>query len=357
MATVLLTGVPGFLATALLPRLLRRRPGLRVVCLVQPRFADAARRALARPGILPGSVALVEGDITEPGLGLRDASLCAAITEIFHFAAVYDLAVPREVALHVNVGGTRHVLDFAAGCPRLDRVHYVSTCYVSGRHPGRFLESDLERGQAFNNAYEETKHLAELDVRARLRAGLPCTIYRPAIVVGDSTTGETTKFDGPYAAFQWLLRQGAVAVMPTVGRTQETRLNVVPRDFVVAAIDHLAAQPTSLGQTYHLADPAPSTVAEVLDAFVRVTGQRLVTVRLPHRLARASLAGVPPLARWLGMSPQALDYFVHPTEYDTTCASRALARAGLRVPRLAEYLAVLVEYMRAHPGRPAHGLR
>jgi hypothetical protein len=98
-------------------------------------------------------------------------------------------------------------------------------------------------------------------------------------------------------------------------------------------------------------------VAEVLDAFVRVTGQRLVTVRLPHRLARASLAGVPPLARWLGMSPQALDYFVHPTEYDTTCASRALARAGLRVPRLAEYLAVLVEYMRAHPDRPAHGLR
>jgi thioester reductase-like protein len=357
MATVLVTGVPGFLATALLPGLLRRRPADRVVCLVQRQFVSAAALAVNRLGVRPGSVALAEGDITEPGLGLQDRALTADIVEVFHFAAVYDLAVSSDVGRRVNVGGTRHVLDLAAACPRLARVHHVSTCYVSGRHGGRFLESDLERGQAFNNAYEETKYLAEVEVRVRLRAGLPCTIYRPAIVVGDSTTGETTKYDGPYAAFQWLLRQGSVAVMPTVGQTRETRLNVVPRDFVVAAIDHLSAQPTAIGQTYHLADPNPMTVAEILESFARATGQRLLTLRLPHPVARASLQAVPPLSRWLGISPQALDYFVHPTSYDTACAQRDLAPAGLVVPRLSEYLPRLVAFMRAHPGRSPHGLQ
>lgn len=351
------TGVPGFLATALLPRILRRRPDANVVCLIQPVFAEAARRAIARVGPIAKAVRLVEGDITEPRLGLREGALLEHVTEIFHFAAVYDLAVSREVAERVNVHGTRRVLDVAAGLRRFERLHYVSTCYVSGCHPGRFLESDLECGQAFNNAYEATKYEAEVEVRARLRAGLPVTIYRPSIVVGDSTTGETTKYDGPYGAFRWLLRQGRVAVMPTVGAIRETRLNLVPRDFVVDAIDDLAAQSASIGQTYHLADPDPMTVEGVLEAFAAVTRQQLVTVRLPRALARAALERVPPISRWLGLSAASIDYFVHPTTYDTTCATRDLDAAGLRVPRLPEYLPALVEYMRAHPDRPAHGMR
>jgi thioester reductase-like protein len=361
METIFVTGVPGLLATALLPRLLHRRPDARAVCLVQPRFAASARQvvgAMDESGQLPGPrVVLVEGDITSPGLGLTSTAIAEDVTEVFHFAAVYDLGVPRDVGLRVNVGGTRAVLDFAAACPRLQRLHHVSTCYVSGRLDGRFREPDLSRGQAFNNAYEETKYLAEVEVRARLSAGLPATIYRPSIVVGDSTTGETTKYDGPYAAFQWLLRQGRVAIMPTVGRIAATRLNVVPRDFVVAAIDHLSALAGAVGRTYHLADPEPLSVAGVLEAFARVTGQRLVTVPLPHRLARRALGALPPLSRWLGLSPESLDYFVHPTEYDTAEASRDLEPVGIRVPRLPDYLHALVAYMRAHPERPAHGLR
>lgn len=359
-STILVTGVPGFLATALLPRLLDRRPGVRAVCVVQAQFAALARQAtgaLDRRGAgRSARITLVEGDITRPHVGLIDRSVVSDVTEIFHLAAIYDLAVAREEALRVNVEGTRRVLDLAAGCPRLERLHYVSTCYVSGRLGGNFLEDDLDRGQAFNNAYGETKYLAEVEVRARLADGLPCTIYRPSIVVGDSVTGETTKYDGPYAAFRWVLRQGAVAVMPTVGRIHETRLNVVPRDFVVAAIDHLSSQAASLGFTYHLADPAPMTVGAILEAFARVTGQRLVTIPLPRGLARAALSNVPPLERWLGLSPQALDYFVHPTCYDTAHARRDLAGVGIRVPRLTDYLPVLVEYMRAHPDRPVRGL-
>ena len=361
MASLFVTGVPGFLATALLPRLLRRRPGARAVCLVQQRFLAAARHAIATLALSDSSLAsaieIVAGDISEPGLGLASGHFRTEVAEVFHLAAVYDLGVERGLGMRVNVGGTRAVLDFASSCPRLERLHYVSTCYVSGRYPGRFLESDLDRGQAFNNAYEETKFLAELDVRARLNGGMPATIYRPSIVVGDSTTGETTKYDGPYAAFRWLQRQGPLAVMPTVGRIDRTLLNLVPRDFVVSAIEHLSMLPAARGRTYHLADPDPPTVADVLGAYARVTGQRLVRVRLPYRIARTTLASVPAMSRWIGLSAESLDYFVHPTEYDTTVASADLAPAGVAVPRLRDYLGVLVEDMRRHPERPAHGLR
>ena len=148
------------------------------------------------------------GDLTEPGLGLADGRrLAADVTEIWHLAAVYDLGVPRDVGMRVNVEGTRNVLRFAEGCPDLRRHHYVSTCYVSGRHCGPFHESDLDVGQAFNNFYEETKFLAEVRWPRPGHGGMPTSVYRPAIVVGDSRTGDTQKFDGPYFLLQWLLRQ------------------------------------------------------------------------------------------------------------------------------------------------------
>ena len=361
MATLFVTGVPGFLATALLPRLLRRRPGARAVCLVQPRFLAAARRALAALALtdppLASAVDLVEGDIAEPRLGLAATPFQPEVSEVFHLAAVYDLGVERALAMRVNVDGTRAVLDFASSCPRLARLHYVSTCYVSGRYPGRFFESDLDRGQAFNNAYEETKFIAELDVRARQEGGMPTTIYRPSIVVGDSTTGETTKYDGPYAAFRWLQRQGPIAIMPTVGRIHRTLLNVVPRDFVVTAIEHLSATADAVGRTYHLADPDPLTVGAVLEAYARVARQRLVRVPLPHRIARR----VPRRCR-----RSAGGWASQPSRSTTSCTRPSTTRPwrartshprGSRCHGSTTISASLVEYMRRHPERPAHGLR
>src|SRR5204862_3895812 len=113
-----------------------------------------------------------------------------------HLAAIYDLSVPRELGMRVNVDGTRHVLDFAERCRALRRFQYISTCYVSGHHDGVFRETDLDVGQRLNNFYEETKFLAEVEVRKR--SGLPATVSRPSVVVGDSVTGATQKFDGPY---------------------------------------------------------------------------------------------------------------------------------------------------------------
>ena len=197
MSTILFTGFPGFIGMRLLPRILAERPGESVACLVQEKFEPVARRAVAEleaahPGAR-GRLALVRGDITQPQLGLepaRAAELRRTLREAWHLAAVYDLAVPSELARRVNVDGTRHVLQLLAGASRFERLQYASTAYVSGTARGVFRETDLDVGQGFKNHYEETKFEAEVEV---LKAKLPATIYRPGVVVGDSKTGETAK--------------------------------------------------------------------------------------------------------------------------------------------------------------------
>jgi thioester reductase-like protein len=353
--TILMTGFPGFLGSALLPRILGRTDEP-AVCLVQDRFAALARRRLddivAGDSTLQGRITLVGGDITQPGLALDHdtaARLSRDATEIWHLAAVYDLAVPRPLGMRVNVEGTRHVLDVAERCHALRRLQYFSTCYVSGRHAGPFAESDLEVGAPFNNFYEETKHLAEVEVRRRMARGLPATVYRPAIVVGDSRTGETQKYDGPYFVMQWLMRQRRVAVMPVPGDPTVTRLNLVPRDFVVDAVTHLSALPHSAGVTYQLADPSPLTVAELLQAMAATLERRVVPVQVGRRLARRSVERVPGVRRLLRIPAEAVDYFAHPTHYLSANTLRDLAGTGIAVPPLRSYLGTLVRYMRAHP--------
>lgn len=354
MSLVLFTGFPGFLGSELVHRLLARHEEIEALCLVQPKFAALARqrahRITAELETDARRIRLVEGDITARdlggGVGEDDRR---AITEIFHAAAIYDLSVARELGMKVNVDGTRHVLDFAGACPALERFHYVSTCYVSGRWPGTFGEKDLELGQSFNNYYEQTKYLAEVEVRQRMFEGLPATIYRPAIVVGDSVTGATQKYDGPYYVMRWMLRQPRVAVVPVVGDPTWTELNVVPCDFVVDAIDWLSASPCSLGMTYQLADPEPATVDGMLHSLEAAIGKRVLRVRLPLRLAKLALERVPGVGRLLGIPSAAVDYFVHPTHYDTTHLTRDLTGSGISVPRFDEYADALVAFMRAHP--------
>jgi len=354
MATVFFTGFPGFLGVELLPRVLARREGTTAVCIVQAKFMDLARRradelARSRPETA-GRIRLVEGDITRPDLGLAaPTELAGETVEIFHLAAVYDLSVRRDFAMKVNVDGTRNVLDFAARCSRLERLQYISTCYVSGRHPGTFLEDDLEKGQVFNNFYEETKYLAEREVRARMKAGLPATIYRPAIAVGDSITGATQKYDGPYFFIQWLLRNPLpVAIMPVVGDLT-AEVNVVPRDFVVSAIAHLAGMPAAKGKTYQLADPAPLRVSELLDAVGQATGRRLIKIPLSVGLAKWSIDHVPGVYQLMRIPSSSIDYFVHPTHYDTRNTVADLRGSGISCPPFTAYLDRLVAFVKSHP--------
>jgi thioester reductase-like protein len=353
--TILLTGFPGFLGSRLIARILGREPRTTVVCLVQAKFAAMARARVEELAANDPSVAdrveLVEGDLTADGLGLREpAALTGRIAEIWHLAAVYDLEVARDVGLRVNRDGTRNVLRVAEQCPGLERFQYVSTCYVSGRHCGPFLETDLDVGQTFNNFYEETKFLAEVDVAAAREAGLPVTVYRPSIVVGDSRTGETQKFDGPYVMLQWLLRQQRlpVALVPYIGDPTMVRFNVVPSDFVIDAIGHLSTLDDSEGRTYQLADPDPPTVEEMLQSMCDAVGVRGVRVRLPHHLAAWALGNIGPLERWLGIPASSVEYFRHPTHYDTSAATADLAGSGVSCPALSEYLPNLVGFLRTH---------
>ncbi len=351
--TFVVTGFPGFLGSRLLPRLLDRAPDSRAVCLVQPKFEAVARarvdRLVSANSALEGRIELVQGDITQKDLGVDDsAALAARTTEIWHLAAVYDLSVARDLAMRVNVEGTANVVHFAQGCQKLTRHHYVSTCYVSGRHCGPFRETDLDVGQTFNNFYEETKFLAECEVAAAREGGMPTTVYRPAVVVGDSTTGETQKFDGPYFLLQWLLRQPTRAVVPVVGDPTMARFNMVPSDFVVDGIDHLSGLAASSGRTYTLADPRPLTVDGLIDEMCRATGRRGIRVRLPRRAAKWALGHIGPIERVVGIPADAVDYFAHPTHYDTSLAQADLSGSGVVCPPVGDYLGVLVSFMAEH---------
>lgn len=353
MPTVFFTGFPGFLGTELLPRVLARDAMFHATCLVQPKFMELARLRVreieGNDGRLAGRIRLVEGDITLPGLGLSDpAKIAEDVVEIFHLAAIYDLSVSREMAMRINVAGTREVLDFARSCAALRRLQYVSTCYVSGRYPGIFRENQLEEGQKFNNAYEESKYLAEVEVQRSMRSGLPTTIYRPAIVVGDSRTGHTQKLDGPYFAIQWLLRQRGIAIVPVVGDPLSTRFNMVPSDFIVEAIAFLSGEVDAAGRVFHLADPAPLTVDQLLRELARATDRQVIRLPLGLRTAKGMIARVPGVYRIMRIPASSLDYMVHPTRYDTAGARELLDPEGIRVPAVSDYIDRLVDFARDH---------
>lgn len=355
-----MTGFPGFLASELLPRILARTDRA-AICVVQQKYLAPAEQRAARLAEcdpkLAGRIHVLPGDITLPRMGLEDAgALVADITEVWHLAAAYDLAVPRDLGLLVNVDGTRHALDLAAQCPRLERFHYFSTCYVSGRYTGPYAEDDLEVGARFNNFYEETKHLAEAIVRAQMAQGLPATVYRPSIVLGDSRTGETQKYDGLYFAIRLLLRQPRLAALPVFGDATAYRANVVPRNFVIDAVEHLSGMAQSLGRTYHLADPRPPTIDEWYDTLAVATGRRIVRIPMPEHLTRAAVTGIPGASGLLGIPGELLDYFVHPTHYLTQHTDSDLAGSGIACPPFSAYAANIVGFVRAHPHITSHAM-
>ncbi len=356
MMSVFVTGFPGFLGGQLVERLLGRYGrDVHVNCLVQSRYRGLAERRVseleAQNRGWAGRLCLLEGDITLPDLGLGGEydRLAAETFEIFHLAAVYDLAVKRDLAMRLNVDGTRNMLAFAEKCGgALRRFQYVSTAYVSGRYKGNFTEHDLVRGQSFNNYYEETKYLAEVDVQGHMGRGLPATIYRPASVVGDSTTGETQKYDGPYVILQWMLRNRRLAIIPAIGNGSQYRVNFAPRDFVVDAIDYLSALEGSEGKVYHVCDTSPLSVDEMVGLLGKATGARVARVPLPLGLVKWAF-GLGVVQRWTRIQPQAIDYFVHSANYTCDHTVQDLQGSGIACPPFPAYVDNLVRFMRQHP--------
>ena len=350
---VFFTGFPGFIGTRVVAQLLRGDPDQRVAVLVEPRMADRAREAASR---LDGQrVEILEGDIADRRLGLSDEQLGRLREEVtiaYHLAAIYDLAVPFEIAQRVNVDGTGNVLELCASCERLRRLHYVSTAYVAGDRTGVVYEHELALGQRFKNHYESTKFQAELWVRDAMDA-VPVTIYRPAIVVGDSKTGETQKFDGPYYMLRTIarsLRMGGR--IPQFGASAAP-FNVVPVDFVVDALTTAAADEASVGETLHLVDPEPVTSLELMKILSRAYADREPSYRLPSKAVELSLRSKTVRRAFSGAPPESIVYLNHPVRFDTRRASDLLARHGLRCPRFEEYVGPMVQFFKAHEDDPA----
>lgn len=340
-----LTGFPGFLGTRLVDTLAAQHPKAEFALLVQPKFEAKAQRTLATL-TLTDRATIFQGDITAPDLGLGAAydELTGQITKAFHLAAIYDLSIARPLGWRVNVDGTRHVVDFLARCPHLEAFGYVSTAYVSGRRTGTIYEDELVHTEGFKNHYEETKYHAELVVQAR-RDAIPTVIFRPGIVVGDSQTGATDKFDGPYYILQALRRLPRLTLMTKIGSGQHP-VNLVPINFVVAAMAHLIQHPDARGSVFHLTDPNPMTTQAILELFTDLLDMRAAFVPVPPRFARMLLeAGVGP---YLGIAPELIDYFDFPARYDSSHAQRLLGDAGIACPPLDAYAHRMVAFLREH---------
>lgn len=352
---IFMTGFPGFIASQLIDRLVRREGELSFTFLVQQHLREAADRALERLDAehdgLAARCTLVAGDITERNLGMDDASYAretARTTHVWHLAAVYDLSVPVAIAYRVNVIGTANVVDFCLDCDHLVRHDYVSTCYVSGDRTGPVLESELDQGQGFKNHYESTKCWAEMEVRRRMHR-VPTCIHRPAIVVGDSRTGRTDKYDGPYFIIQLFMRLPSWLPMVNMGEG-EVRVNIVPVDFVVDGMAALAFNPDAIGKTVALADPNPRTAREVIEGVLSALGMRRPVADVPTGLVERALE-VQRLRQLVKIPREAVIYFNHDVSYDTANQKALLAGTGVSCPDFVETLPTLIDYVRRHPDK------
>jgi thioester reductase-like protein len=349
--TFLITGFPGFIANRLLERLARQDCDF--VLLVQPPLLARAREEIARIAQLSGRAVaefqFIEGDISEPGLALSVADLELVqrrTTRMFHLAAVYDLAVPEGLAMRVNAGGTRNVVELARTLPHLRHFHHVSTCYVAGKREGVILETELRHDAGYRNYYEESKYLAELEVESA-KKDLPVTIHRPAVVCGDSKTGETGKYDGVYYLIHYLLRWPSVLSTINIGNHQVS-LNLVPVDFVVDAMAALAFDERAIGKTLQLADPGPLTTNQLFNAIAKSIDGHKSKITAPAKWVRFFLM-LPPSPKITGLPHHAVPYFFVKQLYDSTQAQALLAPHNIRCPPFETYVDQIVDFARKNP--------
>jgi thioester reductase-like protein len=301
-------------------------------------FGLAARRYRSR-------VEAHAADLTAPRLGLtaaRERSLAQRVTTIIHSAANVSFTQPLCEARATNVQGTQRMLDFAelaAASGGLDRYAHISTAYVAGTHAGRFTEQDLDLGQGFNNAYEQSKYEAEILVRER--RSVPYTVLRPSIVVGDKRSGWTSAFNVLY----WPLRAFERGLFTAVPADPTAPCDVVSVDYVADAIHALCEAPGGIGETYHLsAGRNASTIAEIAGL-----ASRYFRRPLPHILSPAEFAarletadGTRRAAMQAGIAY--FPYFSTRAQFDESRARAQLGPEGPAAAPLREYMERLLDF-------------
>lgn len=345
------TGFPGFIATQLIQKLGKEYAGSQFIVLVHPtqvaKAEEVVKRLVADGYGEEAQFEIIAGDITVPSLGIdagRLEQLRAQVTHVFHLAAIYDLAVPQNLAERVNVTGTRNVNEWVRTLHHLQRYVYFSTAYVSGTRTGRIYEQELVKGQGFKNHYEATKYEAEVLVQ-RMLDDVPTTIIRPGITLGHSQTGATVKFDGPYFIMRFLDKFARLPI-PYVGRG-DAYINLVPIDYIVDATTYLSHALVGTGKVYHLTDPNPYKAKEAYRMITEALLGKKPAFTLPAQLIYAALS-IGPFRRWVGVERETIEYFRLRAEYDATEATRDLADSDVHCPDFAEYIPIAVQYYKAH---------
>ncbi len=357
------TGATGFIGRRLVRKLLERK-GAIVHFLVRDQSAQRVDELLDYWGVDKAHAVPVHGDLTLPGLGITKAERSKLehrkIVHVFHLAAVYDLKADEASQRTANVDGTRNVVQFAnelgASC-----FHHVSSIAAAGLYEGVFREDMFEEAENLEHPYFGTKHESEKLVRTECQ--IPWRIYRPGIVVGDSRTGEMDKIDGPYYFFKLIqrTRQLLPPWVPGIG-LEGGRINLVPVDFVVDALDHIAHKRGLDGKSFHLADPEPRRVGEVLNLFAKAGHAPPMSLYvnaalfgfIPNSVRKGLLALTPvrriraAIMKDLGLPEDILTFVNYPTRFDCREAQAALKGSDIAVPPLESYAWRLWDYWERH---------
>ncbi|MGO9512074.1 MAG: SDR family oxidoreductase [Steroidobacteraceae bacterium] len=351
-----ITGATGFIGRHLVVDLAAR--GEPIWILVRPGSRAKLDRLVRDCGPAGQLLVPVSGDLSEPLLGVSAAerrALCGRIDHFFHLGALYDVTAAEADLVRANVLGTRNALDFAhecdAGC-----FHLVSSIAAAGRYRGTFTERMFVEAEGLDLPYFRTKHESEGLVRSTCR--VPWRIYRPGMVVGHSRSGVIDKIDGPYYLFKPIqkLRDCLPRWVPLFG-IEGGHINLVPVDFVAAALVHLAHAPGQDGECFHLTDPQDHRVGDVLNLLARAAHAPTMMLRFDAGAGdssshvRALTALLPSVERIvgqllddLGIPRSVIGLLNHPTAFDSAQAQALLSPAGIRVPPLDSYAWRLWDY-------------
>lgn len=356
------TGASGFIGKRLVKKLLGRR-GVQVYFLIRAESRDKLPELLEFWGVDEKRAIPVVGDLAQPLLGIAPADLerlRGQVKHFFHLAAIYDLKADAESQMQANIEGTRNAVALAneigAGC-----FQHMSSIAAAGLYEGVFREDMFDEAENLDHPYFASKHESEKIVRREVKGAW--RVYRPALVVGDSQTGEMDKIDGPYYFFKLIqkIRNFFPVWMPMVG-IEGGRINIVPVDFVVDATDHIAHRKEGDGQAFHLVDPMPYRVGDVLNIFAKAAHAPQMSLRInaallgfiPRSVKKGLMALSPvrrirdALMKDLGLPDDMLTFVNYPTRFDAREAKAALKGSGITVPRLSDYAWVLWDYWERH---------
>ncbi len=356
------TGATGFIGKRLVKALLARR-GAVVYFLLRPGSEDKVAGLMQYWGVSKSRAIAVGGDLTSKKLGVSGEDIKALkgqIDHLYHLAAVYDLSADEESQVRVNVEGTRNTVEFAKAIDA-KHLHHVSSIAAAGLYDGVFREDMFEEADGLEHPYFMTKHESEKIVRKECK--VPWSVYRPALVVGDSQTGEMDKIDGPYYFFKLIqrTRQLLPPWMPSIG-LEGGRINIVPVDFVVNALEHISHQAHTAGKCYHLVDPAGYRVGDVLDIFARAAHAPKMNLFInaallgfiPKSVKKGMLALAPvrrirnAVIKDLGLPEDMFTFINYPTRFDRRETDAALKGSGIECPNLNDYAWALWDYWERH---------